>query len=78
MFKETKREKKQDINADIFDIEAEKATKLTWSQSEANVLYSGSSDYSLIRNLKDGLLQLRQDFFSTNGGSQISISGSKR
>ena len=48
------------------DIEAESQVHLAWGVNKSNTLQKGSSDYSLIHHLKNSILSLRQDYFSTS------------
>ena len=59
------------------DLEGEVQANLAWGVNDAHIIVKGSSDYSLINSLKNAVLLLKQDFFSTSG-PQISIFGEKR
>lgn len=49
---------------EVMDVEAE--GQLRWGTNTSQGLIKGSSDYSLISHLKDSILSLRQEYFSTS------------
>lgn len=63
--------------SEVTDIEGESRANLQWGVTDTSVVIKGSSDYNLINSLKNAVLHLRNDFFTTSG-PQITIFGEKR
>ena len=67
---------RRDPNGDGLDVAAEKAINLAWSQSQDDLVISGSSDVSALSTVKGALLKLKQDFFSPSSG--VVIAGDRK
>ena len=66
----------RDLNGEGIDISAEQAVALAWSNSQENIVLSGSTESNNLSGLRGALLKLKQDFFSSNSG--VVIAGDKK
>ena len=72
----TIRSETHDLNGEGIDISAERAVALNWSQSEGNLIVSGSSEVATLTGLRGAILKMKEEFFNANSG--VVIAGDKR
>jgi hypothetical protein len=53
-----------DVNGEGLDQFAENAVMLSWTETHDRIVINGSSDVTLLSNIRGALLRLKEDLFS--------------